>query len=176
MERGIAVIGLGYVGLPVALALAGKFEPVYGFDISTERLDELRRGHDRTREVSREELLKSKLKFTSRAEDLSDCSFFIVTVPTPIDGERRPDLRPVLAACRTVGRVLKPGAVVVFESTVYPGVTREICGPALSEASAASGRASTSSSATRRSASIRATRSTGLRRSSRSSPATARRR
>lgn len=135
MERGIAVIGLGYVGLPVALALAGKFEPVYGFDISTERLDELRRGHDRTREVSREELLKSKLKFTSRAEDLSDCSFFIVTVPTPIDGERRPDLRPVLAACRTVGRVLKPGAVVVFESTVYPGVTREICGPALSEAS-----------------------------------------
>lgn len=135
MERGIAVIGLGYVGLPVALALARKFEPVYGFDISTERLDELRRGHDRTREVSREELLKSKLKFTSRAEDLSDCSFFIVTVPTPIDSERRPDLRPVLAACRTVGRVLKPGAVVVFESTVYPGVTREICGPALSEAS-----------------------------------------
>jgi len=135
MERGIAVIGLGYVGLPVALALAGKFEPVYGFDISTERLDELRRGHDRTREVSREELLKSKLKFTSRAEDLSDCTFFIVTVPTPIDSERRPDLRPVLAACRTVGRVLKPGAVVVFESTVYPGVTREICGPALSEAS-----------------------------------------
>jgi UDP-N-acetyl-D-galactosamine dehydrogenase len=135
MERGIAVIGLGYVGLPVALALAGKFDRVYGFDISAERLEELRRGHDRTREVSKDELLATKLQFTGRADDLAECSFFVVTVPTPIDADRRPDLRPVLAACRTVGRVLSRGAVVVFESTVYPGVTREICGPALAEAS-----------------------------------------
>jgi UDP-N-acetyl-D-glucosamine/UDP-N-acetyl-D-galactosamine dehydrogenase len=135
MERGLAVIGLGYVGLPVALALAKQFPTVYGFDIAEERLEELRRGHDRTREVTRDDLQASKLKYTSKAEDLAECSFFIVTVPTPIDADRRPDLRPVLAACRTVGRVLKPGAAVVFESTVYPGVTREICGPALSEAS-----------------------------------------
>jgi UDP-N-acetyl-D-galactosamine dehydrogenase len=135
MERGIAVIGLGYVGLPVALALAGKFERVYGFDISADRLEELRRGHDRTREVSKDELLATKLRLTGRADDLAECSFFIVTVPTPIDADRRPDLRPVLAACRTVGHVLSRGAVVVFESTVYPGVTREICGPALAEAS-----------------------------------------
>jgi UDP-N-acetyl-D-galactosamine dehydrogenase len=135
MERGIAVIGLGYVGLPVALALAGKFDRVWGFDISAERLDELRRGYDRTHEVSKDELLATKLRLTARADDLAECSFFIVTVPTPIDADRRPDLRPVLAACRTVGHVLSRGAVVVFESTVYPGVTREICGPALAEAS-----------------------------------------
>jgi UDP-N-acetyl-D-galactosamine dehydrogenase len=135
MERGIAVIGLGYVGLPVALALARSFDPVFGFDISERRLEELRQGEDRTGEATAEALRTTGLRLTGTVDDLAACSFFIVTVPTPIDQERRPDLRPLLAACRTVGRALRPGAVVVFESTVYPGVTREICGPALAEAS-----------------------------------------
>jgi UDP-N-acetyl-D-galactosamine dehydrogenase len=134
-ERGFAVIGLGYVGLPVALALARRFAPVTGFDISERRIGELREGHDRTREVSADELRQSKLKLSSRAEDLAAASFFVVTVPTPIDAERRPDLRPIVGACELIGRALKPGAVVVFESTVYPGLTREICGPILATAS-----------------------------------------
>ncbi|HVA11650.1 MAG TPA: nucleotide sugar dehydrogenase [Stellaceae bacterium] len=134
-ERGFAVIGLGYVGLPVALSLAKRFAPVWGFDISELRIAELRAGHDRTREVSAEELKQSKLRLTSWADDLAEASFFIVTVPTPIDAERRPDLKPVVSACEIIGRALRPGAVVVFESTVYPGLTREICGPLLAKAS-----------------------------------------
>jgi len=134
-ERAIAVIGLGYVGLPVALALAKKFDRVYGFDISEKRVKELRLGKDRTREVSEKELHESKLRLTTRADDLKDVSFFIVTVPTPIDADRRPDLAPILGACKTIGGVLSPGAVVVFESTVYPGLTREICGPLLEKVS-----------------------------------------
>ncbi len=134
-ERGFAIIGLGYVGLPVALALATKFDRVYGFDISEKRIEELRQGKDRTREVSEKELRESKLRFTTHAEDLKDVSFFIVTVPTPIDADRRPDLTPIISACKTIGPVLSPGAVVVFESTVYPGLTRDICGPLLEKAS-----------------------------------------
>jgi len=134
-ERGFAVIGLGYVGLPVALALAKRFAPVWGFDISAQRIGELREGRDRTREVSADELRQSRLRLTDRAEDLASVSFFVVTVPTPIDADRRPDLRPLRSACRVLGPVLRPGAVVVFESTVYPGLTREICGPLLAEAS-----------------------------------------
>lgn len=134
-ERGFAVVGLGYVGLPVALALAKEFGPVYGFDISEQRIAELRAGKDRTREVTQAELQDTKLKFTNRASDLAEASFFIVTVPTPIDGEHRPDLRPIVGACQTIGPALRPGAVVVFESTVYPGLTRETCGPLLAKAS-----------------------------------------
>jgi UDP-N-acetyl-D-galactosamine dehydrogenase len=133
MERGFAIIGLGYVGLPVALALAKEFKPVWGFDISERRLAGLRKGEDVTGEVSTEELRASSLQLTSKPADLADVSFFIVTVPTPIDSERRPDLQPLLSACALIGPVLKPGAVVVFESTVYPGLTREVCGPALAK-------------------------------------------
>jgi len=134
-ERGFAVIGLGYVGLPVALALAKRFEPVWGFDISARRIGELREGKDRTREVTAAELRGSRLRLTDSAADLASASFFIVTVPTPIDAARRPDLGPIMGACRGIGRALRRGAVVVFESTVYPGLTREVCGPLLAEAS-----------------------------------------
>jgi UDP-N-acetyl-D-glucosamine/UDP-N-acetyl-D-galactosamine dehydrogenase len=128
-ERGFAVIGLGYVGLPVALALARKFECVWGFDISERRVKELRSGHDRTREASPDELKETKLRLTAKPEDIAEASVFIVTVPTPIDSERRPDLRPIIGACTTLGKVLRTGSVVIFESTVYPGLTRDICGP-----------------------------------------------
>ncbi|HUZ72442.1 MAG TPA: nucleotide sugar dehydrogenase [Stellaceae bacterium] len=134
-ERGFAVVGLGYVGLPVALALARQFEPVWGFDVSASRIAELADGRDRTREVAPEALRQSTLRLTGRVEDLVGASFFIVTVPTPIDGERRPDLVPIREACRLIGQALRPGALVVFESTVYPGLTRELCGPLLAAAS-----------------------------------------
>jgi UDP-N-acetyl-D-galactosamine dehydrogenase len=135
MERGFAVIGLGYVGLPVALALAKKFEPVIGFDISKARIAALRDGNDATREVTEAALRETKLRLTDDADALDAASFFIVTVPTPIDSERRPDLSPLEGACALVGPHLKPGSVVVFESTVYPGLTRGICGPLLAKAS-----------------------------------------
>jgi UDP-N-acetyl-D-glucosamine/UDP-N-acetyl-D-galactosamine dehydrogenase len=135
MERGFAVIGLGYVGLPVALALARKFAPVIGFDISGRRIAALRQGRDTTGEVGAAALGDSTLRLTDDPEALAAASFVIVTVPTPIDGERRPDLRPLSDACALIGPRLKPGAVVVFESTVYPGLTREVCGPLLAKAS-----------------------------------------
>lgn len=134
-ERGYAVIGLGYVGLPVALALARQFEPVFGFDISERRIAELRAGKDRTHEVGEAALRESRLRLTAKVEEIAGASFFIVTVPTPIDAAHRPDLGPIVSACNLVGKVLRPGAVVVFESTVYPGLTREICGPLLAKAS-----------------------------------------
>ncbi|MBN2799783.1 MAG: nucleotide sugar dehydrogenase [Deltaproteobacteria bacterium] len=130
MEK-IAVIGLGYVGLPVALAFARVFPGVVGFDINKVRVRELREGVDRTRETTPDELAGSSLLYTADTADLADCTFFVVTVPTPIDEAHQPDLGPVRSATRTVGRVLKPGAVVVYESTVYPGVTEDICGPIL---------------------------------------------
>jgi UDP-N-acetyl-D-glucosamine/UDP-N-acetyl-D-galactosamine dehydrogenase len=134
-ERGFAVVGLGYVGLPVALALAQQFDPVWGFDIAASRIAELAEGRDRTREVAPEALRQSRLRLTSTVADLAGASFFIVTVPTPIDSERRPDLGPIREACRLIGQALRPGAVVVFESTVYPGLTRELCGPLLAASS-----------------------------------------
>ena len=134
-ERGYAIVGLGYVGLPVALAFARHFKPVVGFDISKSRIAELQRGEDRTEETASAELTASSLVFTDDPKRLAEASFFIVAVPTPIDTQRRPDLTAVLGACRAIGPALKPGAVVVFESTVYPGLTREICGPALAAAS-----------------------------------------
>jgi UDP-N-acetyl-D-galactosamine dehydrogenase len=135
MERGFAVIGLGYVGLPVALALAKKFAPVIGFDISQRRIAALQDAKDVTGEVSATALRETSLRFTVDPEALSEASFFVVTVPTPIDAERRPDLTPIESACALIGPSLQPGAVVVFESTVYPGLTREFCGPLLAKAS-----------------------------------------
>jgi len=135
MEHGFAVVGLGYVGLPVALALAKKFAPVIGFDISQRRIAALRAAKDTTGEVSEAELRETRLRLTDDPEALGEASFVIVTVPTPIDGERRPDLAPLQSACALVGPRLRPDSVVVFESTVYPGLTREVCGPLLAKAS-----------------------------------------
>ena len=135
MTERIAVIGLGYVGLPVALAFARKFDHVVGFDINEERVRELRGGHDRTNEVEDADLADTSLKITADLADLAGCTLHVVTVPTPIDGNRQPDLRPVVAASKTVGSVLEKGACVIYESTVYPGVTEEVCGPILEEVS-----------------------------------------
>src|SRR5580693_1453887 len=135
MERGFAVVGLGYVGLPVALALAKKFERVVGFDIAQQRIAALRNAKDKTGEVTEAALRGTRLRFTDDPDTLDEASFFIVTVPTPIDAERRPDLAPLEAACALIGPRLKAGSVVVFESTVYPGLTREFCGPRLAGAS-----------------------------------------
>ncbi len=127
----IAVIGLGYVGLPLA-AEFGRVLPVLGFDIDAQRVQELNRGIDRTREVEPEDLAAAtQLEMTADPAALAGCNVFIVTVPTPIDAHRRPDLGPLLAASRTVGRALNDGDVVIFESTVYPGATEEDCAPVL---------------------------------------------
>jgi UDP-N-acetyl-D-galactosamine dehydrogenase len=131
--RKIAVIGLGYVGLPVAAAFARSGVPVIGFDIDQARVDELRSGRDRTRETKPEDLKNQNLRVTGEAKDLAAADFYIVTVPTPIDEAHRPDLGPVLAASRTVGKVLKNGDIVVYESTVYPGAIEETCMPVLEE-------------------------------------------
>ncbi|HWU69232.1 MAG TPA: Vi polysaccharide biosynthesis UDP-N-acetylglucosamine C-6 dehydrogenase TviB, partial [Stenotrophobium sp.] len=127
----LAVIGLGYVGLPLAVEF-GKHRPVLGFDINRARIAELQSGRDSTLEVSPDELSQStQLSYSSNPEDLSACGVFIVTVPTPIDKANRPDLRPLVKASETVGKAIKPGAVVIYESTVYPGCTEEICVPVL---------------------------------------------
>ena len=135
MSERIAVIGLGYVGLPVALALADKFPGTVGFDVDKTKLAELGRGEDRNREVSREVLEKTSLKLTSSLEELKSATFFVVAVPTPVDKNNVPDLTPVIRASETVGKALSRGAVVVYESTVYPGVTEEVCGPILARVS-----------------------------------------
>jgi UDP-N-acetyl-D-glucosamine/UDP-N-acetyl-D-galactosamine dehydrogenase len=131
MERGFAVVGLGYVGLPVALALARKFKPVIAFDISERRIAALRQANDSTGEVTTPALRETRLQLTSDPDALKEASFFIVTVPTPIDRDRRPDLGPLHSACALIGPRLARGSVVVFESTVWPGLTREVCGPLL---------------------------------------------
>ena len=131
----IVVVGLGYVGLPVALAFARKYEDVVGFDISERRIDELKQGVDRTHEVDPAELKRSTIRFTADPEVVKGGTFFVVTVPTPIDGNRQPDLTPVIKASETVGKLIEPGAVVVYESTVYPGVTEEVCAPILARIS-----------------------------------------
>ena len=131
MHERVGVIGLGYVGLPVALAFADRFQGTVGFDVKQGRVDALRAGFDVTAEVEKERLLTSSLRVTADPADLAGVTFFVVTVPTPIDDSKRPDLTAMIKASETVGRVLKPGAVVVYESTVYPGVTEEICGPVL---------------------------------------------
>lgn len=126
-----AIIGLGYVGLPVALAFAKRFPGTIGFDINQEKVSELKSGFDRTGEISKAELEGVDLIYSCDEEDLKGCTFFVVAVPTPIDHDRRPDLSPVESASRTVGRALQKGSVVVYESTVFPGVTEEIAGPIL---------------------------------------------
>jgi len=131
----IAVIGLGYVGLPLAVAFAAGHE-VVGFDIGERRVAELLAGEDRTLEVSREELASAtKLRLTTDPADLRACNVFIVTVPTPIDAEKRPDLTALMAASRSVGRAIGQGGVVIYESTVYPGATEEDCVPVVAEVS-----------------------------------------
>ena len=127
----IAVVGLGYVGLPLAAAF-GEKRDVIGFDINAKRISELKDGFDFTREVSREELAASaRLSFSDQLESLSDCQIYIVTVPTPIDEYKTPDLTPLVKASETVGKVLKQGDIVIYESTVFPGATEEVCIPVL---------------------------------------------
>ena len=127
----IGVIGLGYVGLPLAVEFGKTIETI-GFDIDEGRIKELENGHDRTLEVNDDELQKaSKLKYTSKTKDLKSCNYYIVTVPTPIDKNKRPELTPLIRASETVGAVLSKGDIVIYESTVYPGATEEDCVPVL---------------------------------------------
>lgn len=141
MTEKIAVIGLGYVGLPVLLGAARHFSGVVGFDISKRRIDALHQYNDWTEEVSADQLKNCTASFTCNAADMAACSFFIVTVPTPIDAAKRPELEPVLSACRTIGEVLRTRGkvsqvpVIVFESTVYPGLTEEVCGAEIARVS-----------------------------------------
>lgn len=131
----IAVIGLGYVGLPLAVEF-GKHRPTLGFDINQTRIRELEGGHDGTLEVTSEDLLEAKqLAYSADPEKLRECGIFIVTVPTPIDSANRPDLTPLVKASETVGKALRPGALVIYESTVYPGCTEEVCVPVLEKCS-----------------------------------------
>lgn len=134
-DKRIAVIGLGYVGLPLAIEF-GRARPVTGFDIRPERIVELRRGEDSTREVSPEDFAAAQhVSYSNDAADLAECDIFIVTVPTPIDRANRPDLTPIIRASETVGKAMRRGAVVIYESTVYPGCTREVCVPILEKLS-----------------------------------------
>ena len=129
----ISIIGLGYVGLPLAVEFSKKYK-VIGFDINNNRIEELKKGIDKTLEVEEKELkeaIKNGLEFTSNLEDIKKANVYIVTVPTPIDKHKNPDLRPLIMASRSVGRVLKKGDIVIYESTVYPGCTEEICVPEL---------------------------------------------
>ena len=131
----LAVIGLGYVGLPLAVEF-GKHRPVVGFDINDERVAELRRGSDRTLEVDDAELAQATgLSVTSDTSALASANVFIVTVPTPIDAYKQPDLTPLIRASETLGKVLKRGDIVIYESTVYPGATEEVCVPVLASVS-----------------------------------------
>jgi UDP-N-acetyl-D-galactosamine dehydrogenase len=129
IDKRIGIIGLGYVGLPLAVAFGKKYTTL-GFDINQKRIDELKRGEDHTLEVSKEELKSvTSLAFSSDPNDLTDCDFIIVTVPTPIDKNRQPDLTPLRKASEMIGKVIKPGSTVIYESTVYPGATEEVCIP-----------------------------------------------
>lgn len=131
----IGIIGLGYVGLPLAVEF-GKVLPVIGFDINQDRIRELNEGHDRTREVTTAEMQQAaQLQYSCNTEDLKAVDYFIVTVPTPIDEFKKPDLRPLESASKTVGSVLKKGDIVIYESTVYPGCTEEVCVPILEKVS-----------------------------------------
>ena len=127
----LGVIGLGYVGLPLA-AEFGRHLDTVGFDISERRIDALKQGRDHTREVTPEQLKAStRLRFSSNPTDLADCNTYIVTVPTPVDEHKTPDLTPLILASQTLGSVLNAGDVVIYESTVYPGATEEVCVPLL---------------------------------------------
>ena len=127
----IGIIGLGYVGLPLAVEFGKKY-PTIGFDISGERVKELAVGYDRTRELEREQIFEADyLKFADFIEDLKTCNVYIVTVPTPINLHKQPDLNPLISASKSVGELLTHGDIVIFESTVFPGATEEICVPIL---------------------------------------------
>jgi len=136
MNKKICIIGLGYVGLPLAHAFAKKFD-VVGFDIFEERIKELKKGFDRTLELDEMQLaeIKDKIAYTNQIDEIKDCNIYIVTVPTPIDNSNRPDLTPLIKSSQTVGKVLKKDDIVIYESTVYPGVTEEVCVPQLEEVS-----------------------------------------
>ena len=138
-SRKIAVIGLGYVGRPVAVAFARTGAPVVGFDIDHNRVDEMRSGRDRTLEVTPADLRQATLRFENEPSSLTGADFYIVTVPTPIDGARRPDLGAILSASDTIGKVIKRGDIVVYESTVYPGAIEEECLPILEKKSGLTG-------------------------------------
>ena len=133
-DRKIAVVGLGYVGLPVAVAF-GRQQRTIGFDINARRIAELTAGHDNTLEVAAADLAASNIQFTANPVDLQQADFHIVAVPTPIDNAKRPDMTPMLRASETVGKQLKQGDIVVYESTVYPGATEEECVPVLERVS-----------------------------------------
>ncbi len=131
MKKNIAVIGLGYVGLPLAVTF-GKIYPVIGFDLNHSRIKELLEGNDSTNELEKEEIIKSEhLKLSSNVSDIKKCNIYIVTVPTPINESKKPDLRQIESASKMIGEVLSDGDIVIYESTVYPGVTEEICVPIL---------------------------------------------
>jgi len=125
-KKRMAVIGLGYVGLPIALEFARKI-PVTGFDVKTDRIDMMKNGVDPSNELSAGDFKGCDILFTSETDDLKEASFYIVAVPTPVDLHKKPDLKPLLSATETVGRVLSEGDYVVYESTVYPGCTEEDC-------------------------------------------------
>lgn len=133
-EKNLAVIGLGYVGMPIAVQFAKKIN-VVGFDVNSAKINEYKNGHDVTNEVGDEELKKTKLFFTDKESDLKDINFFIVAVPTPVNLDKTPDLTPVIGASEVVGRNIEKGSIVVFESTVYPGVTEDVCIPIIEKMS-----------------------------------------
>lgn len=134
MVKKIAVCGLGYVGLPVAVAFSKRFD-VVGFDVDKRRISRLKEGDDWTGEIERDALLASNILFTDQVTELEGCDFFVVAVPTPVDEKCNPDFSLLVRACQSIGPVLRPGNIVVFESTVHPGATEEICGPELEKAS-----------------------------------------
>jgi len=137
MKMKIAIIGLGYVGLPLAHAFSEKYT-VYGIDINQERIDELKNGFDRTLELTEYQVknaLSNNMKFSTNIDDAKDCNIFIITVPTPIDNENEPDLTPLIMSSKSVGKIIKKNDIIIYESTVYPGVTEEICVPELEKSS-----------------------------------------
>lgn len=134
-SKKIAVVGLGYVGMPIAVAFAEKKVDVIGFDLNSAKIDLYRAGIDPTNEVGDEKIKDSSVHFTSKESDLREADFFIVAVPTPVNNDKTPDLSPVIGASEIVGRNIKKGAIVVYESTVYPGVTEDICAPILEKES-----------------------------------------
>jgi UDP-N-acetyl-D-galactosamine dehydrogenase len=134
-QQRVGVVGLGYVGLPLALALGRAFPGTVGFDVSESKIQALCNGEDPTREGLEEEIRTASITFTADPKELKTCDVVIVAVPTPIDENRQPDLTPIVSASRTVGRNLKVGAIVVYESTVYPGVTEEVCAPIVAKES-----------------------------------------
>jgi UDP-N-acetyl-D-glucosamine/UDP-N-acetyl-D-galactosamine dehydrogenase len=135
MKEKISIIGLGYVGLPVALAFARKYPHTVGFDINCTRIDELRKGHDRNNETSSAALLDSAIDLSCDPKDLAATTMFVVAVPTPVDENNVPDLTPLVKASEFVGKHITPGSIVCYESTVYPGATEEVCGPILEKVS-----------------------------------------